>query len=162
MNWKLVSHLMTIAFIKLIGTSLFLFYFSQIFHKASNTSNTTSKPEKDCSIRWVPFDGKCYYFSAVEKTWDESKQDCAQSNSHLAIINNNAERIFLQNKTQNAHYFLGLTHKGQWTWMDNTKFDPNIFKIFHMENSDCALVGFKRFSSQSCSVSSRWICEENE
>nr|XP_008114858.1 PREDICTED: DBH-like monooxygenase protein 2 [Anolis carolinensis] len=93
MNWKLVNHLMTIVFIKLIGTSLLLFYFSQIFHKASNVTSKPDVPikEKDSPIRWVPFDGKCYYFSAAENTWDESQQECARSNSHLAVINNNTE-----------------------------------------------------------------------
>nr|XP_008114861.1 PREDICTED: C-type lectin domain family 5 member A [Anolis carolinensis] len=167
MNWKLVSHLMTTVFIKLIGTSLLLFYFSQIFHKASNVTSKPNVPakQKDCPIRWVPFDGKCYYFSAAENTWDESQQDCARSNSHLAVINNNAELMFILNRTQNANYFLGLTHSSvnkQWTWLDNTKFDLKQFQIFHMKHSDCALVGFKGFTSQSCSVSSRWICEENE
>ncbi|XP_042303632.1 C-type lectin domain family 5 member A-like [Sceloporus undulatus] len=90
MNWKLMSQLVTTVFIKLIGTSLFLFYFSQIFQKVPKA---TPRGEEGCSIRWVPFRGKCYYFSAVEKTWDESQEDCALYNSHLAVVNNYEELV---------------------------------------------------------------------
>ncbi|KAH0628525.1 hypothetical protein JD844_009835, partial [Phrynosoma platyrhinos] len=60
----------------------------QIFQKVPKA---TPQGGEGCSIRWVPFEGKCYYFSAVEKTWDESQEDCALYNSHLAVVNNNAE-----------------------------------------------------------------------
>ncbi|XP_044274860.1 C-type lectin domain family 5 member A-like [Varanus komodoensis] len=160
MNWNLVGVLVTTVVIKLTGTSLFLLYFSQIFEKVPNI---ISGGKTRCSIRWVLYEGNCYYFSALEKTWDESQADCAQANAHLAVVNSRAELMFLMNGTKNGNYFLGLTwqhSKGQWRWVDNTKFNPNIFNI-QRTAFDCALIGFDSLGDRSCSVPSRWICEEN-
>uniref|UniRef100_A0A8C5SHX2 Uncharacterized protein n=1 Tax=Laticauda laticaudata TaxID=8630 RepID=A0A8C5SHX2_LATLA len=46
-----------------------------------------------CPLRRTLYEGKCYYFSTLQKTWVESQKECAQLNSHLAIINNKAELV---------------------------------------------------------------------
>ncbi|XP_061491057.1 C-type lectin domain family 5 member A-like isoform X2 [Rhineura floridana] len=157
MKWDCVVPLVVLLVIKLIGSSLFLLYFSQILFQ-----EVPSKGITVCSTRWVPYDGKCYFFSALEKTWDESKKDCAQSNSHLAVVNSKTELMFLLNMTKSAEYFIGLTQrdpKGSWRWIDNTKFEPDLFNIQH-KLFDCAVVGLDIVSSMSCSAANRWICEE--
>uniref|UniRef100_A0A670YTY7 C-type lectin domain-containing protein n=1 Tax=Pseudonaja textilis TaxID=8673 RepID=A0A670YTY7_PSETE len=42
---------------------------------------------------WTLYEGKCYYFSTLQKTWVESQKECARLNSHLAIISNKAELV---------------------------------------------------------------------
>ncbi|XP_015670855.1 C-type lectin domain family 5 member A [Protobothrops mucrosquamatus] len=157
MNWKLISTLVPTLAIKLIGTSLFFVYISQIF---SEVPKITSPGKTSCPLRWTLYEGKCYYFSTVQKTWDESQKECAQLNSHLAIINNKAELAFLNSRTRNSDYFIGLRNFiGQWKWIDNTKFDPGIFNIRDKTN-DCAAIGLNSTLSRSCSELNRFICEE--
>ncbi|KAM3843591.1 C-type lectin domain family 5 member A-like [Vipera latastei] len=157
MNWKLISTLVPTLAIKLIGTSLFFTYISQIF---SEVPKITSPGKTRCPLRWTLYEGKCYYFSTVQKTWDESKKECAQLNSHLAVITNKAELSFLNSRTQNADYFIGLKKFiGQWRWIDNTKFDPGIFNIQDKTN-DCATIGLNSTISRSCSELNRFVCEE--
>uniref|UniRef100_A0A2D4JQY1 C-type lectin domain-containing protein n=1 Tax=Micrurus lemniscatus lemniscatus TaxID=129467 RepID=A0A2D4JQY1_MICLE len=113
-----------------------------------------------CLLRWTLYEGNCYHFSTLQKTWDESQKECAQLNSHLAIVSNKAELAFLNSKTQIADYFIGLRNSnGQWKWVDNTKFDPGLFKI-QDETNDCATIGLNSSISRSCSELNRFVCEE--
>ncbi|XP_060124831.1 C-type lectin domain family 5 member A isoform X2 [Zootoca vivipara] len=156
MKWNCLVPLMIILVIKLIGTSLFLLYASQIFFQEVPVL-TPSGVKDGCPIRWVLYAGKCYFFSAQEKTWDESQENCAQSNSHLAVVNNKAELMFLLNRTNHLEYFIGLTQqgsKGPWRWIDNTALNVKS-RIY-----DCAVLGLHMVTSAPCSVVNRWICEE--
>uniref|UniRef100_A0A670K0U1 C-type lectin domain-containing protein n=1 Tax=Podarcis muralis TaxID=64176 RepID=A0A670K0U1_PODMU len=115
-----------------------------------------------CPIRWVLYAGKCYFFSAEEKTWNDSQEDCAQSNAYLAVVNNKAELMFLFNRTNHFEYFIGLTQqgsKGLWRWIDNRAYDPDILNI-RSRIYDCAVLGLHLVTSAPCSVVNRWICEE--
>ncbi|XP_034266781.1 C-type lectin domain family 5 member A-like [Pantherophis guttatus] len=157
MNWKLVGTLVPTLTIKLIGSSLFFVYFSQIF---SEVPKITSPGKTSCPLRWTLYEGKCYYFTTLRKTWDESQKECVSLNSHLAVISSKAELAFLNNKTQNADYFIGLRQRnGEWKWIDNTKFDPGIFNVQDKTN-DCAAIGLNSRVSKSCSEFNRFICEE--
>ncbi|XP_053150213.1 C-type lectin domain family 5 member A-like [Hemicordylus capensis] len=165
MNWSLVIPLLVILTIKLTGTSLFLVYFSQIFPAPAFQEPNSSTPDgrKECSRSWILFEGKCYFFSTFEKTWDASKKDCAQSNSRLAIVKSKAELMFLQTRTQHENYFIGLTQSGSvggWKWIDNTELNPDIFNIPY-KGFPCAVVGLSSTGTASCSVPHRWICEMN-
>ncbi|KAL4674802.1 hypothetical protein H8959_018736 [Pygathrix nigripes] len=44
-----------------------------------------------CPEGWLPFEGKCYYFSPITKSWDEARIFCQENYSHLVIINSFAE-----------------------------------------------------------------------
>ncbi|XP_063456041.1 C-type lectin domain family 17, member A isoform X3 [Pan paniscus] len=44
-----------------------------------------------CPEGWLPFEGKCYYFSPSTKSWDEARMFCQENYSHLVIINSFAE-----------------------------------------------------------------------
>uniref|UniRef100_A0A2D4JQY9 C-type lectin domain-containing protein n=1 Tax=Micrurus lemniscatus lemniscatus TaxID=129467 RepID=A0A2D4JQY9_MICLE len=157
MNWKLMGTIVPTLTIKLIGSSLFFVYISQIF---SEVPKIASPGKTSCLLRWTLYEGNCYHFSTLQKTWDESQKECAQLNSHLAIVSNKAELAFLNSKTQIADYFIGLRNSnGQWKWVDNTKFDPGLFKI-QDETNDCATIGLNSSISRSCSELNRFVCEE--
>ncbi|XP_066472681.1 C-type lectin domain family 5 member A-like isoform X2 [Tiliqua scincoides] len=160
MNWSLVIPLLAILSFKLIGTTLFLQYASQIFY-TSPLQEAPKEGAKGCPIAWAHFEGKCYFFSAQEKSWHNSRNDCTQSNADLAIVNSNEELTFLKTRTENADYFVGLTKtSGMWKWIDNTDLDQNIFSITNRDN-DCAVVGLSTTGTVPCSVPTRWICEKN-
>ncbi|CAI5796781.1 C-type lectin domain-containing protein [Podarcis lilfordi] len=161
MKWDCIVPLMILLVIKLIGTSLFLLYASQIFFQGDPIL-TPSGVKDGCPIRWVLYAGKCYFFSAEEKTWNDSQEDCAQSNAHLAVVNNKAELMFLFNRTNHFEYFIGLTQqgsKGLWRWIDNRAYDPDVLNI-RSRIYDCAVLGLHLVTSAPCSVVNRWICEE--
>ncbi|KAF4014498.1 hypothetical protein G4228_006117 [Cervus hanglu yarkandensis] len=46
-----------------------------------------------CPEGWLPFQGKCYYFSPSTKTWDEARTFCQENYSHLVIISNSDEQV---------------------------------------------------------------------
>ncbi|XP_013917914.1 PREDICTED: C-type lectin domain family 5 member A-like isoform X2 [Thamnophis sirtalis] len=151
MSWCFASKLQTNMDWKLMV--------SQIF---SEVPKTTTPGKTSCSLRWTLYEGKCYHFSTLLKTWDESQKECVFLNSHLAIINSKPELAFLNNKTQNADYFIGLRRRNsneQWKWIDNTKFQPGIFNVQDKTN-DCVAIGLNSTSSRLCSESNRFICEE--
>lgn len=46
-----------------------------------------------CPEGWLLFEGKCYYFSASTKSWDEARKFCQENYSHLVIISSIAEQV---------------------------------------------------------------------
>lgn len=163
MNWSLVISLLAILGIKLIGTLLFLQYSSQILYTSplNEDSNSNQEGPKDCPIGWVSFGGKCYFFSAQEKTWENSRKDCRQANADLAVVNSEKELTFLKSNTKTTNYFVGLTRSNPsrtWRWINNSNLNQRIFPIPHNDH-DCAVVGIEFTGSVSCFVPNRWICE---
>ncbi|XP_042308807.1 hepatic lectin-like [Sceloporus undulatus] len=70
---------------------------------------------------WEYCNGKCYYFSLQKTSWMDAKIQCAERNSHLAIIENIGEQNFLQIRTRHERYWIGLSDikvEGHWTWLD--------------------------------------------
>ncbi|KAF3829352.1 hypothetical protein GH733_003616 [Mirounga leonina] len=49
-----------------------------------------------CPEGWLPFEGKCYYFSPTTKSWDEARKFCQENYSHLVIISSFAEQAIHQ------------------------------------------------------------------
>uniref|UniRef100_A0A8D0L511 C-type lectin domain-containing protein n=1 Tax=Sphenodon punctatus TaxID=8508 RepID=A0A8D0L511_SPHPU len=74
---------------------------------------------------WEYFDGKCYYFSLEVVTWQTAKSKCEEDHSQLVVINSNAEQNFIQTRTRNERYWLGLSDldtEGEWRWVDETDY----------------------------------------
>lgn len=46
-----------------------------------------------CPKGWKGFQGKCYYLSADEMSWEESMQNCTGMGSHLVVIDTKAEQV---------------------------------------------------------------------
>ncbi|XP_054843379.1 C-type lectin domain family 5 member A-like [Eublepharis macularius] len=169
MNGSLVIQVVTVVILKLIASSLFLVYFSQVFYTSVLQEDPTgiSKENKACSIGWKLFKGKCYDFFSQDDTWDGSQKTCAQSHSHLAVVNSKEELMFLKSRSEinNDKYFIGLTRRdGKWTWVDGTPFDPNRFSINYRIDGDCAVIGFgslESFETVHCYGPYRCICEKN-
>ncbi|KAM7180968.1 C-type lectin domain family 5 member A-like isoform 1-T3 [Macrochelys suwanniensis] len=190
MNWQLVIPGLIILAIKLVGMSLFIVYFPQIFptlgsqrmlnyttegnrtvsqifstdDSTENSTSSTSGGRTDCPIRWTFQRGKCYFFSVQEKTWNASQRACFEANSNLVIINSKEELEFLHNNTKAEDYFIGLSVRGtegRWKWIDNTDLNTDIFILgLNSDTSDCVVIGLTVVGTISCSVPNRWICEK--
>ncbi|XP_011808607.1 PREDICTED: C-type lectin domain family 17, member A [Colobus angolensis palliatus] len=120
-----------------------------------------------CPEGWLPFEGKCYYFSPITKSWDEARIFCQENYSHLVIINSFAEHNFVAKAHGSPRvYWLGLNDKGQegdWRWLDGSPVtlsfwepeEPN-----NIHNEDCATMNKDgRWNDLSCYKTTYWICE---
>ncbi|XP_073910034.1 C-type lectin domain family 17, member A [Castor canadensis] len=120
-----------------------------------------------CPDGWVPFEGKCYYFSSNTKSWDDARSFCQESYSHLVIIDSFAEHNFVT-KTHGSPrvYWLGLNDKereGDWRWLDGSPvtlsfWDPQ--EPNNIQNEDCASMNKGgTWNDLSCAKTTYWICE---
>ncbi|XP_065706330.2 C-type lectin domain family 4 member A-like isoform X2 [Patagioenas fasciata] len=78
-----------------------------------------------CPKGWKHFQESCYYLSDDEMGWAESKQNCTGMDSHLVVINSEAEQVFLTKDLEHfsqRNYYIGLSAQkvGQWQWVDQT------------------------------------------
>nr|XP_024646191.1 C-type lectin domain family 17, member A [Macaca nemestrina] len=120
-----------------------------------------------CPEGWLPFEGKCYYFSPITKSWDEARTFCQENYSHLVIINSFAEHNFVAKAHGSPRvHWLGLNDRGQegdWRWLDGSPVtlsfwepeEPN-----NIHNEDCAAMNKDgTWNDLSCYKTTYWICE---
>ncbi|KAB0366865.1 hypothetical protein FD754_011021 [Muntiacus muntjak] len=121
-----------------------------------------------CPEGWLPFQGKCYYFSPSTKTWDEARTFCQENYSHLVIISNSDEQDFVAKAHGSPRvYWLGLNDinvEGDWRWLDGSPItlsfwdpqEPN--NLYNNEN--CASMNKGgTWNDLSCDKTTYWICE---
>ncbi|XP_008156117.1 C-type lectin domain family 17, member A [Eptesicus fuscus] len=120
-----------------------------------------------CPEGWLPFEGKCYYFSPNTKPWDEARKFCQENYSHLVIISSIDEQNFVvkAHRSPRVHW-LGLSdreHEGDWKWLDGSPVtlsfwepeEPN-----NMNNEDCVSMNkHGSWNDLSCNKATYWICE---
>uniref|UniRef100_A0A8C3W5V9 C-type lectin domain-containing protein n=1 Tax=Catagonus wagneri TaxID=51154 RepID=A0A8C3W5V9_9CETA len=121
-----------------------------------------------CPEGWLPFQGKCYYFSPNTKSWDEARQFCQENYSHLVIINNFAEQVSSPFQAHGSPrvYWLGLNDRnleGDWRWLDGSPvtlsfWDPE--EPNNLYDEDCASMNRGgTWNDLSCDKTTYWICE---
>ncbi|KAL2080387.1 hypothetical protein ACEWY4_024180 [Coilia grayii] len=162
-------------------------------HTTNTQINPTSEERKDSvtdsSAEWKLYEKHCYFFSNVKQTWATSKEECVRMKSHLAIINNETEQIFLMTELsrimteEEDKFWIGLNDidkEGEWLWVDNTPLSGPTFWINsepddwqgqkedqYPDGEDCVRIGEKRFDSAkpngwvdtSCHRMMKFICE---
>ncbi|XP_070272260.1 C-type lectin domain family 17, member A isoform X7 [Myotis yumanensis] len=120
-----------------------------------------------CPEGWLPFQGKCYYFSRNTKSWDEARKFCQENYSHLVIISSIDEQNFVVKAHGSPRvHWLGLSdreHEGDWKWLDGSPVtlsfwepeEPN-----NMDDEDCvSLTKQGTWNDLSCNKATYWICE---
>ncbi|XP_032739373.1 C-type lectin domain family 17, member A [Lontra canadensis] len=120
-----------------------------------------------CPEGWVPFEGKCYYFSPTTKSWDEARKFCQENYSHLVIISSFAEQNFVAKAHGSPRvYWLGLNDRnreGDWKWLDGSPvtlsfWDPE--EPNNLFDEDCASMNKGgTWNDLSCDKTTYWICE---
>ncbi|XP_042533178.1 C-type lectin domain family 5 member A [Dipodomys spectabilis] len=178
MNWHMIISMLIVVVLKVIGMTLFLLHFSQIFGNNNNsliptrsygtghTIHTTHSPtvSSACPKDWDLHLGRCFFFSISEEHWSRSKEDCVTKDSTLAIVNTPEKLTYLQEIAGVEKYFIGLirgagTTEKRWHWIDNSEFNGNVTN--QNQNFNCATIGLtKAFDAAPCDVSYRWICEK--
>ncbi|XP_061440373.1 C-type lectin domain family 4 member A-like [Rhineura floridana] len=90
------------------------------------------------------FESRCYNFSTVKMTWNESKKKCLDMGFNLVVINSEAEQDFLTKHLSKANsgkenFCVGLTdqeEKGQWRWVDQTEHTAMFWRDGEPNNDD--------------------------
>ncbi|XP_052500224.1 C-type lectin domain family 17, member A [Budorcas taxicolor] len=121
-----------------------------------------------CPEGWLPFQGKCYYFSPSTKSWDEARKFCQENYSHLVIISNSDEQDFVAKAHGSPRvYWLGLNDRdveGDWRWLDGSPvtlsfWDPQEPNNLY-NNENCASMNKGgTWNDLSCDKTTYWICE---
>ncbi|KAM6216807.1 C-type lectin domain family 17, member A [Rhynchocyon petersi] len=120
-----------------------------------------------CPEGWLPFEGKCYYFSPNTKSWDGARKFCQENYSHLVIISSPAEQKFVASAHGSPRvYWLGLTDRnqeGNWRWLDGSPITLSFWDPEEPNNlfeEDCASMNRGgTWNDLSCDKTTYWICE---
>ncbi|XP_077187434.1 uncharacterized protein LOC143834493 [Paroedura picta] len=139
---------------------LFVIWWSAIKKEAAGQSPTCpcSPWIISCPESWVGYQGRCYYFSESEGTWDFSQRQCSSYGASLASIDTQREMEFLMRYKTSADHWYGLRKKAdsqQWKWTNDSIFN----NWFHIEGKGfCAYLNDGRTSSARCDTPKNWIC----
>ncbi|XP_045648439.1 C-type lectin domain family 5 member A isoform X3 [Ursus americanus] len=145
MNWHLIISVLITVVLKIVGITLFLLYFPQIFGGSQvnflptesygtvpqtiGSSNVSIVPTESsgtaCSRGWYFYQRRCFLLSPFELSWNKSRDSCKTEGSTLAIVDTAEKLKFLQDKTGAEKYFIGLYKqaKNRWRWIDNSIFN---------------------------------------
>uniref|UniRef100_A0A8C8ICM5 C-type lectin domain-containing protein n=1 Tax=Oncorhynchus tshawytscha TaxID=74940 RepID=A0A8C8ICM5_ONCTS len=119
-------------------------------------STLTKDRDQPCHEGWIKFETSCYFFSTVNKTWEESRMDCIRREAHLVFINglNGA----------NKQIWIGLTDtivEGTWKWVDGTP----LTTTWKETEQDCGEFVHRStdpgdWNDDGCSVEQYCVCEK--
>nr|XP_036850448.1 C-type lectin domain family 5 member A [Manis javanica] len=178
MNWHMLISGLFIVVLKIVGMTLFLLYFPQILgeNKASFTSTerygtapqifgSSSAPTESyravCPRGWDLHEGRCFFLSTSELSWNKSRDFCEAEGSSLAIVNTPAKLVGSPSSPR-------IT-KSRWTGQVAPNVGPEA-RILRRRTPDivnqrlhfnCVTIGLtKTYDAASCDVSYRWICEK--
>uniref|UniRef100_A0AAQ5ZZ82 Collectin-12 n=1 Tax=Amphiprion ocellaris TaxID=80972 RepID=A0AAQ5ZZ82_AMPOC len=131
-------------------------------------------PEPGCPPEFKKSGDSCYYFSSGSQrlNFDEANQFCTNISSHMLIINDNEEQLFVRNAIAGKGYFwLGLTDREEenvWKWVDGTipvfkkwkPGQPDNWTHGHEDGEDCAgLIHNANWNDFYCTDRIGFICE---
>ncbi|PNI99817.1 CLEC5A isoform 5 [Pan troglodytes] len=132
MNWHMIISGLIVVVLKVVGMTLFLLYFPQIFNKSNDGFTTTRSYETVCPKDWEFYQARCFFLSTSESSWNESRDFCKGKGSTLAIVNTPEKLKFLQDITDAEKYFIGLIYhreEKRWRWINNSVFNGKYVNI---------------------------------
>ncbi|EGW00208.1 C-type lectin domain family 4 member G [Cricetulus griseus] len=79
---------------------------------------------RPCPWDWTPFQGSCYFFSVVQKAWNDSATACQKVGAQLVVIKSDEEQNFLQQSSKKrGNTWMGLidmNKESTWHWVDGS------------------------------------------
>nr|XP_057931879.1 collectin-12 [Doryrhamphus excisus] len=127
-----------------------------------------------CPAEFRRFGDSCYFFSPDNQklNYDEASMFCSTKESHLLIVNNNEEQVFVKNAVAGKGLFwLGLTDREEenvWKWVDGstpvyTKWNPgqpDNWTRGHAHGEDCGgIINNGNWNDFYCTERIGVICE---
>ncbi|XP_029437121.1 killer cell lectin-like receptor subfamily B member 1B allele C isoform X2 [Rhinatrema bivittatum] len=118
-----------------------------------------------CPMNWPQHKGKCYYFSRdPERNWSRSREDCAERDSQLLVIQDQEEKDFIHRTIGDRYHWIGLHLPApgrNWTWLDGSPFNQTLVSVSgSTEQGRCVVMGHGRFYSNFCNTTYTWICQK--
>uniref|UniRef100_A0A8C3RK38 C-type lectin domain-containing protein n=1 Tax=Chelydra serpentina TaxID=8475 RepID=A0A8C3RK38_CHESE len=106
-----------------------------------------------------PEQGKCYYFSEAEGTWNNSQSHCSSFGASLAVIDTPQEMAFIKRHKGLSEHWIGLRREpGQpWKWTNGTEF--NLWFTVRAQGA-CAYLNDEAVTSSRCDTVRYWICSK--
>ncbi|XP_072891105.1 oxidized low-density lipoprotein receptor 1-like [Hemitrygon akajei] len=115
----------------------------------------TSRREQAFSQDWIRNEDPCYFISAFNRSYDEAKQYCSNSDSKLLEINSAEEENFVAKavRDEGISYWIGKCKDG--------KVASNV--LFRMNGGDpeCAVCTYYTDLKPCDQVRTRFICEKS-
>ncbi|XP_020856780.1 C-type lectin domain family 4 member K-like isoform X1 [Phascolarctos cinereus] len=121
---------------------------------------------------WVVHNGSLYYFSCMDKSWEEAERSCVSFGSHLTSVISVEEQEFIHKKAGGSNYWIGLNilRSSNWRWTDGTHYNEDMSKDFwapnepnNKENSEhCVHFSKNRrqsWNDNNCSLPFLFICK---
>ncbi|CAI9166247.1 unnamed protein product [Rangifer tarandus platyrhynchus] len=124
----------------------------------------SEKYREEYKNKWSCCEEKCYYFSDIHKTFEESRKFCTNQGSHLLKIEDEDEQEFIQSLVS---YFswIGLSRKGivsPWKWEDGSLLHYKLnLQNSNINNNNCAYVTANKVVASVCTKQLFFICEKN-
>ncbi|MFP4353998.1 MAG: C-type lectin domain-containing protein [Phycisphaerae bacterium] len=72
------------------------------------------------------FQGHHYQVFEMDLTWHEAKAHCEKLGGHLAVIETEAEQLFIVDLADGRYLYLGATdeaEEGTWVWINGAQWD---------------------------------------
>ncbi|XP_016519636.1 galactose-specific lectin nattectin-like [Poecilia formosa] len=126
-----------------------------------------------CTPGWTWYDGQCFLFMKVKKSWSEAEKFCLSLDGHLASIRSTNEYNFIRQLVYEAtgkhtQTWVGghdSPEEGFWLWSDGSKFlfhhwgpgEPNNGR----GNEDCMDINFEgqdNVNDDDCAKKLPFIC----
>ncbi|XP_073478512.1 CD209 antigen-like protein C [Aquarana catesbeiana] len=130
-------------------------------------SQMKKKKEPSCESDWLEFEDHCYFFSNFRLNWTKAEKMCLNRESHLVIVNNEAEQKFLTNDRNGGIYWIGLTNletNNTFKWVDGTGLS---YQFFHpgepnnlANNEGCVQILYEQWNDSICGLDFFAICEK--
>nr|XP_042701887.1 killer cell lectin-like receptor subfamily B member 1B allele C isoform X1 [Chrysemys picta bellii] len=151
------------------GLKDFHFHLKQFVCENNEESGGNSAEGSGCKLcptNWLLHRDKCYWVSKEKNPWNKSRDDCSRRSSRLLVIRDQDEMTFIQTTSKGAkQIWLGLTITSparNWTWVDGSLLNPTLFNVQDpAEGNSCGLIKADRIHFETCSATSKWICEKD-
>ncbi|XP_015277322.1 PREDICTED: C-type lectin domain family 2 member D2-like [Gekko japonicus] len=110
---------------------MLVFHSSAKLHQmpAAPSPPDTTSPTLDASLcpqRWVRNEGRCYFFSDTEQTWNASRINCSSQGGSLVAMDTPQEKEFVLGSQHLIYFWLDFWRDGvgkPWKRADGSLFN---------------------------------------
>ncbi|XP_003509295.1 C-type lectin domain family 1 member B isoform X1 [Cricetulus griseus] len=127
------------------------------------TKNTAEHKCSPCASRWRYHGDSCYGFFRHNRTWEESKQYCAEQNATLVKAASQGTVEYLTSRITSVRW-IGLSRQNSnkdWMWEDSSVLPKNMIDLSGnpRENMNCAYLYNGKIHPASCEDRHYLMCE---
>ncbi|XP_071986879.1 natural killer cells antigen CD94-like [Engystomops pustulosus] len=131
-----------------------------------NSANDQENECRICPVDWKLFQENCYYIPSnnQHKSWNESQAFCEGMKSHLLVIENQEQMIFLDKIIDRvSRHWIGLHFDNNirnWTWVNCESCKEFQFSFKKTSEADHCVLRSSIYYSEKCCSPNSWICQK--